>query len=246
MYGEYMLFLECFVISALLLPAGCLPLKQASPVTVDDASAERVGSHRSRLRETPVWPDAFKAVLFQNRTSSLALVDLYYDWRAGKNLNLIRSQLGAHGTVWDIEHNNGTSFIFSRDQPLCKVLHFDVGILIPSWLENATLAGEEVTDTFICNVWTKADFISYYAEKESSNPVRWTFTGSGAEFHVLSWEPGKKLAAAMWQAPPYCFTGNNTMPIEQPLATGSLFRMPQVSAAVGQVQQEIHQLVKVS
>jgi hypothetical protein len=154
--------------------------------------------------------------------------------------------LGAHGTVWDVEHNNGTSFIFSREQPLCKVLHFDVGILIPNWLENATLAGEEVTDTFICNVWTKADFISYYAEKESSNPVRWTFTSSGAEFHVLSWEPGKKLPEKMWQAPPYCFTGNNTMPIEQPLATGSMFRMPQVSAAVHQIQQESLELPKVS
>lgn len=40
-----------------------------------------------------------------------------------------------------VEYNNGTSFIFSRDQPLCKVLHFDVGILYPNWLENATLLG---------------------------------------------------------------------------------------------------------
>jgi hypothetical protein len=50
----------------------------------------------------------------------------------------------------------GTSFIFSRDQPLCKVLHFDVGILTPDWLANSTNLGQMETDTFVCDVWTKA------------------------------------------------------------------------------------------
>jgi hypothetical protein len=53
-------------------------------------------------------------------------------------------------------HPAGTSFIFSRDQPLCKVLHFDVGILTPDWLANSTNLGQMETDTFVCDVWTKA------------------------------------------------------------------------------------------
>jgi len=62
-----------------------------------------------------------QAVLLQNRSSQLALTTLYYDWPKGRNLNLIQTQLGARGEIWDIEHDNGTSFIFSRDKPLCKV-----------------------------------------------------------------------------------------------------------------------------
>ncbi|WIA20975.1 hypothetical protein OEZ85_005312 [Tetradesmus obliquus] len=106
----------------------------------------------------------FKATLFQNRTNKLALTTLYYDWKLGANLNIIANQLGKAGTVWDLEWNNGTSFIFSRDEPVCKVLHFDVGILTPDWLANSTHLGQTETDTFVCDVWTKADFINYYAD----------------------------------------------------------------------------------
>lgn len=80
-----------------------------------------VGQGQQLRQQPPVWPDTFHSLLFQNRTDSLALVDLYYAWQKGRNLNLIRSQLGAKGVVWDIEWNNGTSFIFSRDEPVCKV-----------------------------------------------------------------------------------------------------------------------------
>jgi hypothetical protein len=169
--------------------------------------------------QPPTWPEQFKSVMFQNRTNKLALVTLYYDWRAGANLNIISSQLGAAGTVWDLEWNNGaywacsasscststssrvhgsasgthsirtgrapsnmsartsaavasasaattgTSFIFSRDQPVCKTLHFDVGILTPDWLADAKYLGQTAADNFVTNVWTKADFINYYADK---------------------------------------------------------------------------------
>lgn len=56
--------------------------------------------------QPPVWPEQFKSVMFQNRTNRLALVTLYYDWRLKANLNIISSQLGAQGTVWDLEWNN--------------------------------------------------------------------------------------------------------------------------------------------
>lgn len=51
--------------------------------------------------QPPVWPETFHAVAVQNRSGSLALVDLYYEWSKGRNANLIHSQLGT--TLYDIE-----------------------------------------------------------------------------------------------------------------------------------------------
>lgn len=48
---------------------------------------------------------------------------------------------------------------------MCKTLHFDVGILTPDWLAGSRYLGETVTDNFVTDVWTKADFINYYADK---------------------------------------------------------------------------------
>ena len=53
------------------------------------------------------WPEQFHAVLFQNRSASLALTDLWYDWPGGRNLNAIRTQLTGR-TLFDVEWNNGT------------------------------------------------------------------------------------------------------------------------------------------
>lgn len=49
----------------------------------------------------PVWPETFHASALQNRSGSLALVDLYYEWGKGRNANLIHKQLGT--TLYDIE-----------------------------------------------------------------------------------------------------------------------------------------------
>lgn len=185
---------------------------------------------------TPVWPEVFSSALFSNRSGSLSITHLFYDWRHKRNLNLIQTQLAAHGEVYDVEHDNGTSFIFSRDPPLCKVLHFDVGILYPNWLENATLLGQDVTDGFVVNAWTKSDFINYYDDDASNRPVRWTFLGSGADYHVMAWSPGLTLPDARWQAPPWCFGPQACgdapgLPacapsvLDGPLATGRLLRM---------------------
>eukprot|EP00877_Chromochloris_zofingiensis_P008901 jgi/Chrzof1/4264/Cz14g05140.t1 len=116
-----------------------------------------------------------------------------------------------------------------------QVLTFEVGILTPNWLDNATHLGQDVTDTFVCDVYTKEDFIKYYVDKDTSQPVRWTFLGSGADFHVLSFTPNTTLSDAHWQAPEYCFTGNTSVVINQPLATGRLLRMH----AVKQIQTEL-------
>ena len=46
------------------------------------------------------WPETFHAVTVQNRSGSLALVDLYYEYPL-RNANLIHQQLGS--TLFDIE-----------------------------------------------------------------------------------------------------------------------------------------------
>ncbi|WIA41265.1 hypothetical protein OEZ86_004870 [Tetradesmus obliquus] len=169
------------------------------------------------------------------------------NWKLGANLNIIANQLGKAGTVWDLEWNNGTSFIFSRDEPVCKVLHFDVGILTPDWLAHSTHLGQTETDTFVCDVWTKADFINYYADVDNAKPVRWTFLWSSAEFHVLEFNENEALPKKLWQAPKYCFSNASSAPTEldqQLLANGRMFRLQaaqEVAAAAAAKQQQQQQ-----
>jgi hypothetical protein len=79
--------------------------QQAQAATQQQLGAVAVSTDSSL--QPPIWPEQFKSVMFQNRTNKLALVTLYYDWKLGANLNIISSQLGAAGTVWDLEWNNG-------------------------------------------------------------------------------------------------------------------------------------------
>jgi hypothetical protein len=79
--------------------------QQPQAATQQHLGAVALGADSSL--QPPIWPEQFKSVMFQNRTNKLALVTLYYDWKLGANLNIISSQLGAAGTVWDLEWNNG-------------------------------------------------------------------------------------------------------------------------------------------
>ncbi|EIE21544.1 hypothetical protein COCSUDRAFT_17537 [Coccomyxa subellipsoidea C-169] len=154
--------------------------------------------------EPPVWPETFHAVAVQNRSGSLALVDLYYEWQRGRNANLIHSQLGT--TLYDIEYTNHTSYYFNLEEGTCRKITFPVGILTPDWLANATYLGTENVDAHDTHVWTKADgFIKYYADVHTGLPVRWIFF-DGAQFEILSFVVNETLPDADWQAPSYCFT----------------------------------------
>jgi hypothetical protein len=73
--------------------------------------------------QPPVWPEQFKAVMLQNRTDNLALVTLYYDWKLKANLNIIASQLGARGTIWDLEWNNVSTVYCRVTQCWCSGNH---------------------------------------------------------------------------------------------------------------------------
>ncbi|KAJ4847794.1 hypothetical protein Tsubulata_048447 [Turnera subulata] len=151
-----------------------------------------------------VWPLQFHSMLFfTNNDGTLHKVDLWYDWPKGRNLNIVQSQLGK--LTYDLEWNNGTSYIYTLDSSQeCRVMHIAVGILRPNWLEGATYLGQQEVDGFLCNVWEKVDFLWYYEDVITKRPVYWVFySGSGA--HVMTFEVGAVLDDAECQAPDYCF-----------------------------------------
>ncbi|MCO5579247.1 hypothetical protein L7F22_033101 [Adiantum nelumboides] len=154
------------------------------------------------------WPLQFHALLFINSSAgSLQATDLWYDWPNGRNFNIIHNQL--KNVLHDLEWTNGTSFYYDLDAQTCITMHFDVGILRPDWLvDNSTYLGQQSIDGFTCNVWSKADFIVYYEDVDSSRPVRWIFS-SGMSAHVMTFEEGAVLEDSNWQAPAYCFDEQN-------------------------------------
>ncbi|XP_062188148.1 uncharacterized protein At4g14100-like [Phragmites australis] len=155
------------------------------------------------------WPEQFHAVVFTNLTESgsrLQMIDLYYDWPGGRNLNLIRDQLSGD-PLYDVEWTNGTSYIFNSTS--CRTILFPVGILPPDWLAaGAVYLGRESVDGFDCHVWTKVDFVWYYEDVATGRPVRWNFF-NGMQQHVMSFEVGVVLEDSNWQAPAYCFNGRD-------------------------------------
>lgn len=131
------------------------------------------------------WPLQFHSILFINTSKGvLQKVDLWYDWPNGRNFNIIQYQLGK--LFYDLEWDNGTSFIYTLDQDReCKVLHFQVGILRPNWLDGANYLGQEYKDGFLCNVWEKVDFIWYYEDVASKRPVYWAFYSGNLSIHFI-------------------------------------------------------------
>ncbi|XP_004301755.1 PREDICTED: uncharacterized protein At4g14100-like [Fragaria vesca subsp. vesca] len=149
------------------------------------------------------WPHQFHSVLFMNNSGALQMLDLWYDWPNGRNFNIIQNQLGK--LKYDLEWDNGTSFIYTLDSDReCRVLHFEVGILRPNWLEGATYLGQRHVDGFLCNVWEKVDFIWYYEDVVTKRPVHWLFY-TGMSAHVMTFEVGAQLEDKEWNAPVYCF-----------------------------------------
>ncbi|PSS07605.1 Uncharacterized protein CEY00_Acc17955 [Actinidia chinensis var. chinensis] len=152
------------------------------------------------------WPHQFHSILFMNRSGDLQKVDLWYDWPNGRNFNIIEHQLGK--LYYDLEWTNGTSFVYTLDSNKeCQLLYPGVGILRPNWLDGANYLGQRYMDGFLCNVWEKVEFIWYYEDVVSKRPVYWIFY-SGYSAHVMTFEVGRVLEDANWQAPVYCFEEN--------------------------------------
>jgi len=191
----------------------------AAVSAVSAASMASTASTVSAGPSPPVWPERFHAILFQNRSDSLAIVDLYYDYQKGRNLNLIRGQHDddpdAMGELWDVEFNNKSSFYYYPRAQSCKKIDFPVGILRPNWLENATFLRAEEAEGYKCNVWTKASgFITYWEDVESSKPVKWKF-GSGMEEYVIKWIVNETLPDEKWNLPEYCFNEASSVSHEE-------------------------------
>ncbi|VVA28131.1 PREDICTED: At4g14100 [Prunus dulcis] len=167
------------------------------------------------------WPHQFHSILVMNYTGTLQLIDLWYDWPNGRNFNIIQHQLGS--VLYDLEWNNGTSFFYTLDSAReCRTVQIEVGILRPDWLDGAKYLGRRHVDGFLCDVWEKADFISYYEDVATKRPVHWVFY-TGREAHVMTFEVGAVLEDAKWQAPVYCFDKNTeTHPQPEPEAEFSI------------------------
>jgi hypothetical protein len=153
------------------------------------------------------WPSVFHATMKQNRSNHLSLVDLFYDWPAGLNLNIIKS-LDEERILYDIEWNNHTSYYVDRAKRSCKTIIFPVGILCPTWLEGAEYVGDENVNGIASRVFTKAEFITYYESINTRLPVRWIFHDSGMQEDVLTFDVGIKSTPSQYQAPSYCFDGS--------------------------------------
>lgn len=192
------------ILLSLLLPLLVVAADAVTPTLKPPSILVAAGDDDAAPVPTP-WPEQFHAVMFTNLTESggqLQVIDLYYDWPRGRNLNLIRNQLSGD-PKYDVEWTNGTSYIF--DSASCRTIRFPVGILPPNWLHGAVYLGRESTDGFDCHVWTKVDFIWYYEDVVTHRPVRWNFF-TGMQQHVMSFEVGGVLEDSHWQAPAHCFT----------------------------------------
>ncbi|KAM0934808.1 hypothetical protein DsansV1_C30g0214371 [Dioscorea sansibarensis] len=64
----------------------------------------------------------------------------------------------------------------------------------------------EYTVGFLCNLWTKLDFLWYWEDVDTQMPVRWDFF-NGISSHEIKFEEGVVLEKSQWQAPSYCFSG---------------------------------------
>lgn len=153
---------------------------------------------RTSVAEDPTptpWPTPFYAVLYQNFSGIIGLMDLYYDWENGRNLHLIKNQY--QPIVHDMEFNNGTVLKWSTSSD-CRNLDVGVGVLPPTWLKGATYLGTQKEDGFTVNVFTKADFIVYREDVVSKRPVSWTFyTGECTRIGTKTTSVGRQTSVVM-------------------------------------------------
>jgi hypothetical protein len=133
----------------------------------------------------------------------------YYDWVRQANLIVITPDANESDVLWDLELGTHHSYYFTPARQVCQPFQFPVGILEPTWLANATCLGESTVMGRQTVGWTKVDFIDYYADAETGEPVRWYFHGMKARFDTIYYAPGQQVPAASYFEPPaYC--GNTT------------------------------------
>ena len=167
------------------------------------------GSHSACPTDRPpVWPSSFTLVqrrIPDNATAGPALASTvtYYDWDVAKaNLIVITPDANASDVLWDLELDSGHSYYYSPGRRTCDAIRMPVGILRPDWLANATSLGRRTVNGRAVVAWTKADFIDYYADAETCDPVSWYFHGMKARFDTIFWAPNLRAPSAAYFAPP--------------------------------------------
>jgi hypothetical protein len=158
----------------------------------------------------PVWPSSL--VLIQRRVPDddskvgLATTVTFYDSEAGGNLIQITPDESSLPVLWDLELDTHHSYYFEPSSATCKAIDFPVGILRQDFLKDAEPLGEVENwdgDGTVCG-WTKADFIDYYANKETGRPTYWYFHTMKAEFRVLYYEENPDIDPILFVPPDYC------------------------------------------
>ncbi|CAN0031382.1 unnamed protein product, partial [Ectocarpus sp. 8 AP-2014] len=103
----------------------------------------------------------------QVRNGDYGVVDLWYDYAAGRNLNIIQTQSGEEdGPLFDNERANGTTYYYhpaKAKSKYCNVIDFGVGIIRPDWLEGATYLGEEECGIYQCHKWEQGEIPEAHA-----------------------------------------------------------------------------------
>ena len=153
-----------------------------------------------------MWPHSF--TLVQRRSPgktgnrSDATFTTFFDSKRGANLIKIVTDKNNSDVTWDLELNSGTSFYFNPNRNLCSKMHFPVGILRTNWLQNASLIGKAIVRGRAAVGWTKVDFIDYWADEETCEPLSWYFHGMDARFDSIYWGPNVQIPDTTWFKPP--------------------------------------------
>jgi len=167
-------------------------------------------------RAPPVWPT--RATIVQRLVPSSGskmkpgTSVTYYDNELGANLIQITDDDISESVMWDLELDTKKSYYFYPDTKECVERNFPVGILKPNWLEGAESIGESIgwDGRVVCG-WTKANFLEYYADKETMEPVSWYFHLMQASFNTLYFGPNVSIPHVEWFDPPeYCLENESS------------------------------------
>ena len=161
-------------------------------------------------RTPPIWPSSLILVqrIIPDPDSKVgpATAVTYYDSKAGGNLIQITPDNSSEPVLWDLELSTHHSYYFKPSTQTCKAIDFPVGILRRNWLKDAEPMGEDSSwdgGGSVCG-WTKADFIDYYADKETGKPSHWYFHTMKATFQVVYYEANPSIDQSLFVPPDYC------------------------------------------
>lgn len=162
--------------------------------------------------EPPVWPDRFMIVQrkvvdagAEGGPNVNATTITHYDWQRGANLIQISPDANNSDVLHDLELASGRSYYWTPTRRTCAPVNFSVGILRPDWLANATYLGLRQAAGRPALAWTKANFIDYYADPVTCEPVSWYFHEMKAAFHTVLYVRDVAVPNVSWFEPPdYC------------------------------------------